>query len=49
MINKAIFKQTFKANIKMLLLITIVSSLMLLAMIAVFNPSTIKSVGLARA
>ena len=43
MLSKAIFKQTFKSNINMLLIITIMTSLMLIAMIAVFDPETIKS------
>ncbi|MDG4984800.1 ABC transporter permease subunit [Lactococcus lactis] len=45
MFSKAIFKQTLKANARMLLLVTIVTSLMLVAMVAVFDPSTIKSLG----
>lgn len=45
MFSFAIFKQTLKANMKMLIVVTIATSLMLLAMIAVFDASTIKSLG----
>lgn len=45
MFSFAIFKQTLKANMKMLIAVTIATSLMLLAMIAVFDASTIKSLG----
>lgn len=45
MFSFAIFKQTLKANMKMLIAVTLATSLMLLAMIAVFDASTIKSLG----
>ncbi|WP_430611661.1 ABC transporter permease subunit [Enterococcus sp. DIV0876] len=45
MFSKAIFKQTIKANIQMLVIITLATSIMLVAMVAVFDPSTIKSLG----
>ena len=43
MFNKTIFKQTFKANFKIWLIITMVLILMNTAIIGVFNPETINS------
>lgn len=43
MFNKTVFKHTFKSNIKMWTIITVVLSIMNAVMIAVFEPSTISS------
>lgn len=44
MFNKTIFKHTFKSNLKIWLIITLVLSVMNGVMIAVFEPSTINSI-----
>ncbi|MFL0401247.1 ABC transporter permease subunit [Bacillus nitratireducens] len=41
MFSKAIFKQTLKANLKLWIIFTIITSAMLAVMIAVFEPTTI--------
>ena len=43
MFSKAIFKQTLKANLKLWIIFTIITSAMLGLLIAVFEPSTISS------
>lgn len=44
MFSKAIFKQTLKANIKLWLIFTIITSVFLAILIAVFEPKTISDV-----
>lgn len=44
MFSKAIFRQTLKANIRMTAMISLITSLMMVVMVAVFEPATIKSV-----
>lgn len=44
MLNKAVFKQTLKSNIKLWLIFTIVMSVLSAVMVAVFDPKTISGV-----
>lgn len=44
MFSSAIFKQTLKGNLKLWIIFTVITSVMLAAMIAVFEPTTISSV-----
>ena len=41
MFSKAIFKQTLKANFKLWIIFTVITSAMLAVMIAVFEPTTL--------
>lgn len=45
MFSRAIFKQSLKANVRMFMIATIITSLMMVVMVAVFSPSTISGVG----
>ncbi|MGE7093666.1 ABC transporter permease subunit [Lysinibacillus sp. NPDC048646] len=44
MLSKTIFKQTLKANFKLWIIFTVITSVMLAVMIAVFEPTTISGV-----